>query len=131
VHGVDAAEEVSGAEVSGADAGPRSGKVQLDDALLTRLGLGDLPTVDKLELLKRSYAELERRVGESLVRGMTTAQLDEFEAYYEKRDDEGAFRWLQTNVPGYRQVVQDQFATIQSELRDAAPLLRREILDAP
>lgn len=52
---------------------------------------------------------------------MTKDQLDEFERYFEAKDDKGAFNWLETNFPNYKDIVQQEFDKLKSEVAQAAP----------
>jgi hypothetical protein len=52
---------------------------------------------------------------------MTNEQLDEFETYFNARDDAGAFKWLETNFPNYKDIVADEFAKLKAEVAQNAP----------
>jgi hypothetical protein len=52
---------------------------------------------------------------------MTNEQLDEFERYFEAKDDAGAFKWLETNFPNYKDIVQEEFDKLKSEIAQTAP----------
>jgi hypothetical protein len=95
--------------------------IKLDDNLLTELGLQNLPAEDKKALLKHIYETLEMRVGTTLARQMTDAQLDEFEAFINGNDEAGALHWLETNFPNYKDVVAQEFEQLKNEVRQAAP----------
>jgi predicted RNA-binding Zn ribbon-like protein len=93
----------------------------LDDNFLKELGLGELPADEKTKMLSHIYETLEMRVGMQLASGMTDAQLDEFESFINKQDEEGALKWLETNFPNYKQVVADELEKLKSEITAAAP----------
>jgi hypothetical protein len=93
--------------------------IQLNDQLLSELGLRDLPGPHKNMVLKAIYAELEMRVGLILARQMTTEQLDEFEAYIKADDQDGALAWLSTNFPDYRAVVKEEFEKLRMEVSNS------------
>lgn len=95
--------------------------IKLDDNLLTELGLQALPTEEKKALLKHIYETLEMRVGTTLARQMTDAQLDEFEGFINNNDEAGALRWLESNFPNYKDVVAQEFEVLKAEIRQAAP----------
>lgn len=95
--------------------------IKLDDNLLTELGLQALPPEEKKALLKHIYETLEMRVGTTLARQMTDAQLDEFESFINGNDEAGALRWLETNFPNYKDVVAQEFEALKNEVRQAAP----------
>jgi predicted RNA-binding Zn ribbon-like protein len=93
----------------------------LDDNFLKELGLGELPADEKTKMLSHIYETLEMRVGMQLASGMTDAQLDEFESFINKQDEEGALKWLETNFPNYKQVVADELDKLKAEITAAAP----------
>ncbi len=95
--------------------------INLDRTLLEEIGLGSLPENEKTSLISHIYETLEMRVGMRLADQMTNDQLDEFEKYFEAKDDAGAFNWLETNFPNYKQIVQDEFNKLKEEIRLSAP----------
>ena len=95
--------------------------LKIDDNLLQELGLGSLPPDDKRGLLSHIYETLEMRVGMRLADQMTNEQLDEFEMYFEAKDDAGAFKWLETNFPNYKDIVNEEFEKLKSEVAQSAP----------
>ena len=95
--------------------------LKIDDNLLQELGLGTLPPEEKRALLNHIYETLEMRVGMRLADQMTNEQLDEFETYFEAKDDAGAFKWLETNFPNYKEIVNDEFEKLKAEVGQAAP----------
>lgn len=95
--------------------------LKIDTNLLQELGLGTLPDAEKNSLLKHIYETLEMRVGMRLADQMTNEQLDEFERYFEAKDDAGAFQWLETNFPNYKDIVQEEFDKLKVEVSQSAP----------
>ncbi|HWB39030.1 MAG TPA: DUF5663 domain-containing protein [Candidatus Saccharimonadales bacterium] len=95
--------------------------LKIDNNLLVELGLGNLPEAEKNSFLRHIYETLEMRVGIRLADQMTNQQLDEFEQYFEAKDDAGAFKWLETNFPNYKDIVQQEFDKLKSEVGQAAP----------
>lgn len=95
--------------------------LKIDNNLLQELGLGSLPDSEKNSLLKHIYETLEMRVGMRLADQMTNQQLDEFEQYFEAKDDAGAFKWLESNFPNYKDIVQEEFDKLKTEVGQAAP----------
>lgn len=95
--------------------------LKIDNNLLQEIGLGGLPDAEKNSLLKHIYETLEMRVGMRLADQMTNEQLDEFERYFEAKDDAGAFKWLETNFPNYKDIVQEEFNKLKAEVAQAAP----------
>lgn len=95
--------------------------LKIDDSLLDELGLSVLPRAEKTSLLRHIYETLEMRVGMRLADQMTNAQLDEFERFFNAQDDAGAFRWLETNFPNYKDIVADEYAKLKKEVGQTAP----------
>src|SRR5579884_161137 len=95
--------------------------LRIDNTLLQEVGLGSLPDGEKNSLLKHIYETLEMRVGIRLADQMSNEQLDEFERYFEAKDDAGAFKWLETNFPNYKEIVQEEFDKLKSEVSQSAP----------
>lgn len=95
--------------------------LKIDNSLLQELGLGTLPDGEKNSLLRHIYETLEMRVGMRLADQMTNEQLDEFEQYFEAKDDAGAFKWLETNFPNYKEIVQEEFDKLKAEVGQTAP----------
>ena len=93
---------------------------KLDDNFLQDIGLGTLPQEQKAQMLRDIYETLELRVGMKLAEQMTDAQLDEFEALVDKKDDPAALKWLETNFPHYKQVVADELEKLKQEIRQSA-----------
>jgi len=90
--------------------------IKIDNDLLQQVGLGTLPDAEKNNLLRHIYETLEMRVGMRLADQMTNEQLDEFEQYFDAKDDAGAFKWLETNFPNYKEIVQQEFDKLKSEI---------------
>src|SRR6201994_753793 len=95
--------------------------LKIDNTLLQEVGLGSSPDGEKNSLLKHIYETLEMRVGIRLADQMSNEQLDEFERYFEAKDDAGAFKWLETNFPNYKEIVQQEFDKLKEEIRQSAP----------
>jgi hypothetical protein len=95
--------------------------LRIDNGLLEEVGLANLPDAEKNSLLKHVYETLEMRVGVRLADQMSNEQLDEFERYFEAKDDAGAFQWLETNFPNYKEIVQEEFDKLKSEVTQSAP----------
>lgn len=103
--------------------------LKIDTNLLQEIGLGALPDSEKNSLLKHIYETLEMRVGMRLADQMSNEQLDEFERYFEAKDDAGAFTWLETNFPNYKDIVQEEFEKLKLEVGQAAPQILSAALE--
>lgn len=95
--------------------------LKIDNTLLEEVGLGALPDAEKNSFLRHIYETLEMRVGIRLADQMSNEQLDEFERYFEAKDDAGAFKWLETNFPNYKEIVQEEFDKLKTEVAQQAP----------
>ena len=95
--------------------------LRIDNNLLSELGLAGLPAEEKAGFLKHIYETLEMRVGMRLADQMTNEQLDEFETFYNAKDDAGAFRWLETNFPNYKDIVAEELQKLKGEIAQSAP----------
>ena len=98
--------------------------LKLDNDLLAELGLGALSEDQKRPMLQHIYDTLELRVGTNLANQMTDQQLEEFEKFIDEGGDANqaqALQWLETNLPNYKQVVNDVFEALKAEIRQMAP----------
>jgi len=95
--------------------------LKIDNSLLEEIGLAALPEAEKNGFLKHIYETLEMRVGVRLADQMSNEQLDEFERYFEAKDDAGAFKWLESNFPNYKDIVQQEFDKLKAEVAQTAP----------
>lgn len=98
---------------------------QLDDQFLADIGLANLPEEQKRPFLQHIYDQLEYQVGIRLSEGMSDAQLEEFEAIIDKKDDV-VTAWLQQFAPQY--TTDEVYAKIQQQsgLPADSPALRGE-----
>lgn len=100
--------------------------LKLDNNLLEELGLGGLPEDQKRQMLQHIYETLELRVGTQLANQMTDKQLEEFERFIDAGGDANqaqALQWLESNLPNYKQVVQETFDALKVEVKQMAPQL--------
>ena len=74
---------------------------QLDDQFLTDVGLGSLPEEQKKPFLQHTYDQLEYKVGIRLSEGMSDAQLEEFEAIIDRKQDI-IDSWIASHAPNYQ-----------------------------
>ena len=86
---------------------------QLDDKFLNEIGLDSLPEEQKKPFLQHIYDELELRVGTKLSDGMSDAQLEEFEAIIDHKDDI-IITWLAKYIPNYHN--DDGFMKLQETM---------------
>ncbi len=108
--------------------------LKLDNNLLNELGLGALPEEQKRSMLQHIYDTLELRVGTRLANQMTDEQLQEFEKFIDAGGDNNqaqALQWLETNLPNYKQVVNDVFEELKAEIKQMAPQIMASTASAP
>ena len=94
--------------------------LKLNNNLLEELGLGTLPEDQKKAMLQHIYETLELRVGTQLANQMTDKQLEEFEQFIDEGGDSNqaqALQWLETNLPNYKQVVNEVFEALKAEIK--------------
>lgn len=98
---------------------------QLDDQFLADVGLADLPEEQKKPFLQHIYDQLEYRVGIRLSEGMSDAQLQEFEAIIDHKQ-EVIDAWVAQHAPNYTS--EEVFLKIQqaSGLAPDNPALKGE-----
>lgn len=99
---------------------------KLDENFLHELGLSALPADEKNKMLAHILDTLEMRVGMKLASGMTNEQLDEFESYINQKDEAGALKWLETNFPDYKSVVNQELESLKVEIKQSAPQILAE-----
>lgn len=100
--------------------------LKLDNNLLEELGLGSLPEDQKRSMLQHIYETLELRVGTNLANQMSDQQLEEFEKFIDDGGDANqaeALKWLETNLPNYKEVVNQVFEALKGEIKQMAPQL--------
>ncbi|MGW6906039.1 DUF5663 domain-containing protein [Streptomyces sp. NPDC054940] len=97
--------------------------IVLDDALLQKIGLGDLPSPHKKLMLSYIYDVLEQRVGLAFAAEMNDEEFEEFEAFIDANDEAGAMSWLSDKRPDYPQVVAQEFERLKEELGAQADAL--------
>ncbi|MBR2831003.1 hypothetical protein IKE83_01440 [Candidatus Saccharibacteria bacterium] len=88
--------------------------MQLDDNFLQEMGLTAMPEEQKQAFLTYVQEELEVRIGERISKGLTEVQLNEFDLI---ADPAEAAKWLETNRPDYREIVNRTIEEMKSEIR--------------
>lgn len=104
--------------------------LKLDDNFLQEVGLGGLPQEEKTKLLAQVYETLETRVGMRLAGQMSDAQLREFEGFIDKKDEQGALKWLETNYPDYPKVVKEELEKLKGELKRDSDKITQSIKES-
>lgn len=88
--------------------------MQFDEQFLQEMGLQAMPEEQKQKFLDYVQAELEIRIGERISKGLTEAQLNEFDAI---TDPVEAAKWLEQNRPDYREIVNRTIEEMKEEIR--------------
>jgi len=108
--------------------------LKLDNNLLDELDLSGLPEDQKKGMLQHIYETLELRVGTNLANQMTDQQLEEFEKFIDDGGDANqaqALQWLETNLPNYKQVVNEVFEALKGEIKQMAPQIMASSAQQP
>ena len=88
--------------------------MQFDEQFLQEMGLSAMPEEQKREFLEYIQEELEVRIGERISKGLTDAQLAEFDSLTDQAE---IGRWLQTNRQDYREIVTRTINEMKEEIR--------------
>ena len=94
--------------------------IKIDQAYLVELGLDSLPDDISDELLAQIYSTLELRTGGILLELMGPAAVDEF-TEIDESDAEARRAFLETHVPDYVEIGEEQFARLTAEIRSVVP----------
>lgn len=88
--------------------------MEFDDKFLQEMGLSAMPEEQKQKFLDFVQEELEVRIGERISKGLTTAQLNEFDMITDPKE---AAKWLEKNRPDYREIVTRTIEEMKDEIR--------------
>ena len=88
--------------------------MQFDEKFLAEMGLSAMPEDQKQKFLDYVQEELEVRIGERISKGLTEAQLNEFDMI---TDPAEAAKWLEKNRPDYREIVNRTIEEMKAEIR--------------
>ncbi|MCL1907258.1 MAG: DUF5663 domain-containing protein [Propionibacteriaceae bacterium] len=75
--------------------------INLDMKFLRDVGLGDIPKESSHKILDNYYRELQTRVGEIIMTGMSDEQLDEFDIFI-KKNAPAMKKWYAQHEPDYQ-----------------------------
>ena len=85
----------------------------INEEFLQEVGLSAMPEAQKQDFLDYVKEELEVRIGERISKGLTEAQLNQFDML----DKAKAAEWLEINRPDYREIVAKTIDEMKSEIR--------------
>ena len=88
--------------------------MQFDEKFLQEMGLQAMPEDQKQKFLDYIQEELEVRIGERISKGLTEAQLSEFDTITDQAE---ATKWLEQNRPDYREIVTRTINEMKNEIR--------------
>ena len=88
--------------------------MEFNEEFLAEVGLSAMPEDQKKDFLEYVQEQLEIRIGERISKGMTEAQLDEFDAITDQNE---AAKWLEANRPDYREIVTRTISEMKEEIR--------------
>ena len=87
--------------------------MQFDESFLQEMGLSAMPKEQKQKFLDYIQEELEIRIGERIAKGLTEAQLNEFDQITDQKE---AAEWLEKNRPDYREIVTRTIEELKKEI---------------
>jgi DNA repair protein RadC len=93
----------------------------IDEQFMAEVGLGEMPAAEKQAFMEQATEELEVRVGRQISAGLSLEQMREFEQI---EDSAEITRWLNQNVPNFREEVMNVLMNFKQELMQN----RRQIL---
>ena len=88
--------------------------MEFDEKFLQEMGLSAMPEQERQDFLNYVQEELEVRIGERISKGLTEAQLNEFDAITDQAE---ATAWLEKNRPDYREIVMRTIEEMKAEIR--------------
>ena len=88
--------------------------MDFDEQFLQEMGLSAMPEAQKQAFLDYVQEELEVRIGERISKGLTEAQLNEFDMITDQAE---ATKWLERNRPDYREIVTRTINEMKEEIR--------------
>ena len=88
--------------------------MEFDEKFLQEMGLSSMPENEKQKFLDYLQEELEVRIGERISRGLTEVQLNQFDMITDQAE---ATKWLETNRPDYREIVNRTIEEMKAEIR--------------
>lgn len=88
--------------------------MEFDEKFLAEMGLAAMPEEQKKDFLAYIQEELEIRIGERISKGLSEAQLNEFDMLTDQME---MAKWLEKNRPDYREIVARTIAEMKDEIR--------------
>ena len=88
--------------------------MQFDENFLQEMGLSAMPEDEKQKFLDYIQEEVEVRIGERISKGLTEAQLNEFDQITDQAE---ATKWLEKNRPDFREIVTRTINEMKEEIR--------------
>ena len=88
--------------------------MKFDEDFLQEMGLSAMPEEDKQDFLVYVQEEVEIRIGERISKGLSEAQLAEFDSITDQFE---ATKWLERNRPDYREIVTRTIEELKKEIR--------------
>ena len=88
--------------------------MEFDEKFLQEMGLSAMPEDQKQQFLAYVQEELEIRIGERISKGLSEAQLSEFDAITDQIE---AAKWPEQNRPDYREIVTRTINEMKDEIR--------------
>jgi len=89
---------------------------QLDDNFLVNLGLGAMPSNERVAFLEFTNQQLKLRVGTELSKSLSNEHLDYFEKLFDSGDPAAVSQWMAQYCPNYEQIVAQEFEKIKEDI---------------
>jgi hypothetical protein len=95
--------------------------IVVNDDLLRRVGLADLPARHRLLMVRFIYERIAIRVSVAARTVLSDEQAAEYDHLPYIGDEQRRLAWLASNCSGYPRIVEQEMSTLLNELRDNAP----------
>jgi hypothetical protein len=82
-----------------------------------------LPASDQADFLQQLNNELQERIGLAIFDLLTDAEAEALIAIQEQGNDKAVTDWIQTNVPEYSEIVEDEYDILFGEIADSNALV--------
>jgi hypothetical protein len=111
--------------------------LNLDDAFINEVGMGDLSEDEKKYFVQYVIGTLQLRIGNRLSEDLSSEQIDEMEEKFVVSDSDApevaqqkqqaVTEWLKANHPNYAEIVAEETAKIKQDMRtNAASILESD-----
>lgn len=89
----------------------------LQENIITKLGLDNLPADEKVVLLGRMAEIIQKRIAIRIIKLIPESALDEYLKMAEK-DEKGAHEFLSKIIPSYPAIAEEEIVNFKNEMAD-------------